>query len=353
MSSYQTFPLVDEPKESRESRNKKRSAVAVIVAAFCLGAAYIFTNTGPAPANELDADATLAPTSMNRCDGDRTPAEEGYPAPGPYIVTWHVWDHAEGMGFASRAEAETCFKEYDENVRVYAVRLYDANMDVLEEHGSMVCCWDELRAWAEDFMGITAGPTATLAPTAKPVPQCQPWFPEDPYYVLIERDCDRLCRQLGLIGDDAPACNWWSPCNSSEWKTFSECQVEFPNFGPREHEKCLCGPEDGERTVACDSRGEWERGPPHVPPLQCESMDITSEESCIAHQMKRPSCESGGCVIKYQNIGGTMTCSTKWRSSFWVVCGDACAWTEGEFDSGTWLAPGRAAIIYAIMMIFF
>ena len=189
--------------------------------------------------------------------------------------------------------------------------------------------------------------TATLAPTAKPVPQCQPWFPEDPYYVLIERDCDRLCRRLGLIGDDAPQCeSLWGPCNSSEWKTFSECQVEFPNFGPREHEKCLCGPEDSERTVACDSRGEWERGPPHVPPLQCESMDITSEESCIAHQMKRPSCESGGCVIKYQNIGGTMTCSTKWRSSFWVVCGDACAWTEGEFfDSGTWLAPGLAVIL--------
>ena len=35
------------------------------------------------------------PTSVDtpmRCDGDRTPAEEGYPAPGPYIVTWHVWD---------------------------------------------------------------------------------------------------------------------------------------------------------------------------------------------------------------------------------------------------------------------
>ena len=87
-----------------------------------------------------------------------------------------------------------------------------------------------------------------------------------------------------------------------------------------------------------------------MPPLQCESMDITSEESCIDHQVKnRFYCRVGGvtpCVIKYQNIGGTMTCSTKWRSSFWVVCGDACAWTEGEFfDSGTWLAPARAVVL--------
>ena len=87
-----------------------------------------------------------------------------------------------------------------------------------------------------------------------------------------------------------------------------------------------------------------------MPPLQCESMDITSEESCIDHQMKNMYCESGGCIIKYQNIGGTMTCSTKWRRSFWVVCGDACAWTEGEFfDSGTWLAPGLAVILPAAL----
>ncbi len=192
-------------------RRTTRGLLAVVVAAAALaGAAAAVTVLGlrassPELVQEeaggrLDDAAggtTPTPTSMPRCDGDRTPAEEGYPAPGPYIVTWHVCDHAEGMGFASRAEAEACFKEYDENVRVYAVRLYDANMDVLEQHGSMVCCWDELRAWAEDFMVITAGQTDTLSPTAKPVPQCQPWFPEDPYYVLIERDCDRLCRRLG------------------------------------------------------------------------------------------------------------------------------------------------------------
>ena len=154
----------------------------------------------------------------------------------------------------------------------------------------------------------------------------------------------RLCRQLGLIGDDAPACNWWSPCNNSEWKTFSECQVEFPNNGPREHEKCLCGPEDSERTVACDSRFEWEWGPPYVPPLRCESMNITSEETCIDYYKDDLFFDS--FVIKYQNIGGTMTCSKKNRlRSFSVVCGDACAWTEGEFfDSGTWLAPARAVV---------
>ena len=87
MSSYQTFPQVDEPKQSQAIGGRKRSAVAVIVAAFCLGAAYISTNRGPAPANELVADATPTPTTMNVCDGDRTPAKEGYPAPGPYVVT--------------------------------------------------------------------------------------------------------------------------------------------------------------------------------------------------------------------------------------------------------------------------
>ncbi len=68
------------------------------------------------------------------------------------------------MGFASRAEAETCFKEYDENVRVYAVRLYDANMEVLEQYGSMNDWhWDELRAWAEDFLDPAAPETCTRA----------------------------------------------------------------------------------------------------------------------------------------------------------------------------------------------
>jgi len=49
-----------------------------------------------------------------------------------------------------------------------------------------------------------------------------------------------------------------------------------------------------------------------------------------------------------------MTCSTKWRRSFSVVCGDACAWTEDAFwgsDAGARLGRGLAAIIYA--MIFF
>ena len=112
-------------------------------------------------------------------------------------------------------------------------------------------------------------------------------------------------------------------------------------------------------TIACDSRFEWERGPPYVPPLQCESMNITSEETCIDHQMKNDVyCTLGGppteCIIKYHNIGGTMTCSTKWWRSFSVVCGDACAWTEDAFwgsDAGARLGPGLAAIIYA--MIFF
>ena len=87
MTSYQTFPQVDEPKQSQAIDGRKRSTIAVIVAAFCLGAAYVHTNTGPAPANELVADATPTPTTMNVCDGDRTPAKEGYPAPGPYVVT--------------------------------------------------------------------------------------------------------------------------------------------------------------------------------------------------------------------------------------------------------------------------
>ena len=82
-----------------------------------------------------------------------------------------------------------------------------------------------------------------------------------------------------------------------------------------------------------------------MPPLQCESMNITSEETCIDYYKDDLFFDS--FVIKYQNIGGTMTCSKKNRlRSFSVVCGDACAWTEGEFfDSGTWLAPGLAVIL--------
>ena len=123
-------------------------------------------------------------------------------------------------------------------------------------------------------------------------------------------------------------------------------EVEFPNTAPNEHKQCVCGPEDSEQTVACNIKPVAGR----VPPLQCESMNITSEESCIDHQMKNDVyCTLGDppteCIIKYHNIGGTMTCSTKWWRSFSVVCGDACAWTEGEFfDSGTWLAPGRAVV---------
>ena len=79
----------------------------------------------------------------------------------------------------------------------------------------------------------------------------------------------------------------------------------------------------------------------------------------VDHQMKNDVyCTLGDppteCIIKYHNIGGTMTCSTKWRRSFSVVCGDACAWTEDAFwgsDAGARLGPGLAAIIYA--MIFF
>ena len=168
--------------EAAPTRGRRtRGLLAVVVAAAALaGAAAAVTVLGLRASSaelvqeeaggRLDDAAggeTPSPTSMPRCDGDRTPVEGGYPAPGPYVVTWHVWDHAEGMGFASRAEAETCFKEYEENVKKYAVRLYDANLEVLEQHGCRGCdFWDDLRAWAEDFMGITAGPTATLSPTA-------------------------------------------------------------------------------------------------------------------------------------------------------------------------------------------
>tara|TARA_B100000459_G_C8433872_1_gene138603 strand:+ start:153 stop:401 length:249 start_codon:yes stop_codon:yes gene_type:complete len=82
-------------------------------------------------------------------------------------------------------------------------------------------------------------------------------------------------------------------------------------------------------------------------------MNITSEETCIDYYKDDLFFDS--FVIKYQNIGGTMTCSKKNRlRSFSVVCGDACAWTEDAFwgsDAGARLGPGLAAIIYA--MIFF
>ena len=110
---------------------------------------------------------TFSP-STPRCDGDRKPGDEGY----PYVVTWHVWDHAEGMGFASRTEAENCFKEYRDKVSDYATRLYDADMKVLEQYGSMdFYDWDELRAWAEEFFtgggdARTVGSVSSLVTSA-------------------------------------------------------------------------------------------------------------------------------------------------------------------------------------------
>ena len=65
MASYQTFPQA-ETNELPAKKHSQASTIAVIVAALCLGAAYVSTTTGPAPANELAADATPTPTSNKR-----------------------------------------------------------------------------------------------------------------------------------------------------------------------------------------------------------------------------------------------------------------------------------------------
>ena len=85
-------------------------------------------------------------------------------------------------------------------------------------------------------------------------------------------------------------------------------------------------------------------------------MNITSEESCFDFVGKRNYyCDMGrGCRSKYQKLDGIMTCSGNWGDSYWVECGNACAWTQEGFwdsDAGARLGPGLAAIIYA--MIFF
>jgi len=56
--------------------------------------------------------------------------------------------------------------------------------------------------------------------------------------------------------------------------------------------------EDSERTVACDSRPPAARVYPWVPPLQCESMNITSEESCFDFVGKRNYyCNMGSVAL--------------------------------------------------------
>ena len=56
MASYQTFPQAQGQAETNELPSKKHSqasTIAVMVAALCLGAAYVSTTTGPAWAEEF------------------------------------------------------------------------------------------------------------------------------------------------------------------------------------------------------------------------------------------------------------------------------------------------------------
>ena len=52
MASYQTFPKA-ETNELPAKKHSQASTIAVMVAALCLGAAYVSTTTGPAWAEEF------------------------------------------------------------------------------------------------------------------------------------------------------------------------------------------------------------------------------------------------------------------------------------------------------------
>ena len=52
MASYQTFPQA-ETDELPAKKHSQASTIAVMVAALCLGAAYVSTTTGPAWAEEF------------------------------------------------------------------------------------------------------------------------------------------------------------------------------------------------------------------------------------------------------------------------------------------------------------
>jgi hypothetical protein len=106
---------------------------------------------GKSDSDDDKPKSTPVPTSTPRCDGDPFPDKKGYKAPGPFVVSWHVWDHAEGMGFETLKQAERCYNKYDSSS--WAARLYDNDLKILEEYGNPGSKgWKEVKKWAKDFI---------------------------------------------------------------------------------------------------------------------------------------------------------------------------------------------------------
>ena len=119
---------------------------------------------------------------------------EGYPAPGPTSLpgtfgTRQRHGHAPAEAEASRVRRK-CKK-----IRGPPLRREPGSVGATRQH-----LLGRAARLGRGLHGNHGRADGYSRPAAKPVPQCQPWFPEDPYYVLIDRDCDRLCRRLGLMG---------------------------------------------------------------------------------------------------------------------------------------------------------
>lgn len=136
-------------------------------------------------------------------------------------------------------------------------------------------------------------------------------------------------------------------CEDAKFITFSECQQSSPALGSYDRNQCVCtGGEDD--IVVCDS--DYYKDKPinegslvgRRPPLECESVNITSLESCIdvaTYGGRDFYCNhsSTPCELKYRKVGDYMMCTSKWRQGNpTVICGDACAWdsSEGTQKSG-------------------
>jgi len=128
-------------------------------------------------------------------------------------------------------------------------------------------------------------------------------------------------------------------CKDAKFKRFSECQQSIPETGPYDRSQCVCGADE---IVLCDSdyhTDYTESNGSFVhrrPPLECESMNITSIDTCIdvatlGGQDFYCNKSSTPCNFKYEKIGDYMMCSYKWRKGSWtVLCGDACAYTTSK-----------------------
>jgi len=95
---------------------------------------------------------------------------------GNYVVDWHVLDHAEGEVFGSLADAQNKYQELAGGA--WAARLYDNDLVVMEQYGTMYDeQWEQLDEWAnvalnkatsEHSTETTTFLPRTLQPTALP-----------------------------------------------------------------------------------------------------------------------------------------------------------------------------------------